>query len=98
MTIEEIKEKVIPIFEKYEVEYAGVFGSTARGDNREDSDIDMMVRIGKIPFGVWGFVGLQQELEDILGKKVDLVSQKAINKYIKPYIQRDLIKIYGEGQ
>ena len=97
MTIEEIKKKAIPVFKQYGVEYAGVFGSVARGEDAEKSDIDLLVEIKK-PIGIYEFIGLKQELEEILGKKVDLVSRGAINKYIKPYIEKDLLKIYGEGQ
>ena len=97
MTIEEIKKKAIPVFKQYGVEYAGVFGSVARGEDNEKSDIDLLVEIKK-SIGIYEFIGLQQELEKILGKKVDLVSKGAINKYIKPYIEKDLLKIYGEGQ
>ena len=39
-------------------------------------------------------MALQYELEDILDKKVDLVSKQAINKYIKPYIEKDITSIY----
>ena len=97
MTIEEIKKKAIPVFEQYGVEYAGVFGSVARGEDTEKSDIDLLVKIKK-SIGIYEFIGLKQELEEILGRKVDLVSKGAINKYIKPYIEKDLLKIYGEGQ
>jgi predicted nucleotidyltransferase len=95
MTIEEIKNKVSPIFQQFGVEYAELFGSTARGENKENSDIDILVSITK-PIGVYKFIGLQQELENIFGRKVDLVSKNAINKHIKPFVEKDLIKIYGE--
>lgn len=97
VTIEEIKKKVVPIFQQFGVEYAELFGSVARGEDRNDSDIDMLVSIKK-PIGVYKFVGLKQELEDTFGRKVDLVSKNAINKHIKPFVEKDLIKIYGKGQ
>lgn len=97
MTIEEIKKKVAPIFRQFGVEYAELFGSFARGEDRNDSDIDMLVSIKK-PMGVYKFVGLQQELENTFGRKVDLVSKNAINKHIKSFVEKDLIKIYGKGQ
>ncbi len=97
MSIEDIKEKVIPVFKQYGVEYAGVFGSTARGEDTPKSDIDMLVSIKK-PIGVYEFMALQEALGKILGKKVDLVSKKAVNKYIKPYIEKDMVDIYEEGR
>ncbi len=95
MTIEEIKKRATPVFKEYGVEYAGVFGSVARGDNREDSDVDIIVRVGKIPFGIWGFVGLQQELEAKIGCKVDLIPQKFIESEFQSRIKKDIVSIYG---
>ena len=97
MTIEEIKKKAIPVFKQYGVVYAGIFGSVARGEDTIKSDIDLLVEIRK-SIGIYEFIGFKQELEELLGKKVDLVSKGAINKYIKPYIEKDLLKIYGEEQ
>ena len=45
LSIEDIKEKITPILEKYDVKYAGVFGSVARGEARDDSDIDILIKI-----------------------------------------------------
>ncbi len=97
MSIEDIKRKAIPVFKQYGVDYAGVFGSTARGEDTPKSDIDMMVSIKK-PLGIYEFIALQYKLEDVLGKKVDLVSKKAVNKHVKPYIEKDMVDIYEEGR
>lgn len=93
MTVNEIKEKIIPILEESGVGYAGVFGSTARGDNMEESDIDILISMQR-PIGVYEFIALQYKLEEVLGKKVDLVTKNSINKYIKPYVEEDLVDIY----
>ena len=93
MTKEEIKHKISPILEKYGIEYAGIFGSAARGEEKAGSDIDIVVSTDR-EIGVYEFIALQYELEEILGKKVDLVSRKSINKYIRPYIEKDLTSIY----
>ena len=93
MIKEEIKYRIRPIFEKYGVKYAGIFGSVARGEERADSDIDMVVSIDR-EIGIYEFMTLQYELEEALGKLVDLVSKKAINKYVRPYIEKDITSIY----
>ena len=93
MDIEVIKEKSAPILKKYGIQSAAIFGSVARGEERPDSDIDILVRLGE-RMGVYKFIGLQFELENTLGKKVDLISDKAINKYVKPYMEKDLTLIY----
>lgn len=93
MTIEEIKTKINPILKKYGVKNAGIFGSVAREEDKSDSDIDIVVSIEK-KIGIYEFITLKHELEDMLGKKVDLVSRGAVNKYIRPYIENDTISIY----
>ena len=91
--LSKIKEKTLPIFIKYGVSQAAVFGSVARGEDTSDSDVDMIVSIKK-KIGVYEFVALKDELENALGKKVDLVSKGTINKYIRPYIEKDIVNIY----
>ncbi len=94
MTIEEVKEKITPILKQYGVEYAAVFGSVARGEDRPDSDVDLLVKVGKLPFGIWGFVGLKQDLEEVLGRKVDVISEGALNPKLSGKIRNDLTKVY----
>ncbi len=93
MNIETIKKKSIPVLKKYGIQSAAIFGSVARGEDRSDSDIDFLVKLGD-PMGVYKFIGLKFDLQEVLGKNVDLVSEKSINKYIKPYIEKDLTLIY----
>ncbi len=95
-SIEEITKAVGPIFERYNVRYAGLFGSQARGDARPDSDIDILVTLGEKPLSLWDFVGLKDELSECLKKPVDLISDRAVVPYFREYIYRDLKNIYGE--
>jgi len=83
MGIEEVKLKIIPILSRYGIKRAAVFGSVARGDARPDSDVDLLVKIGTLPFGIWGFVGLKQDLEQALNKKVDVISEAALTLCLK---------------
>lgn len=94
MTIDEIKEKATPVLEDYKIEYAGVFGSVARGDSKPQSDIDIIVRVKHIPFGIWGMVGLKEDLEKALEVKVDLVSEQGISHSFASRIKRDLVTLY----
>ncbi|WP_449455643.1 nucleotidyltransferase family protein [Streptococcus suis] len=78
-TIEEIKEKVQPIAEKYHLSKVYLFGSYARNEADEESDIDLMVSTaGPVAQG-FGFFGLYDEFEDVFGKEVDLISQDSIS-------------------
>ncbi|MGB9798056.1 MAG: nucleotidyltransferase family protein [bacterium] len=92
MTIEEIKNKIIPILKKYKVKKAGIFGSVARGKTTEKSDIDILVEIeGKM--SLLDFAELKLELEEVLGKKVDLGEYSTIKPLIKEQVLKDEIPI-----
>ncbi len=91
--IDTIKEITVPILKKYGVERASLFGSIARGEDTDKSDVDILVSI-KRPMGIFEFIGLQFDLEKALNRKVDLVEEVSINKYLEPYIQKDIIPIY----
>lgn len=59
--------------------HAAVFGSVARGDAREDSDVDMLVDLRRDkPSGVFEFVRLQSDIAELLGTSVDLVERQAL--------------------
>ena len=73
---------------KYPIKTIGVFGSVARGDFNENSDVDILVEFEK-PVGI-EFIDLANELESILQQKVDLISRAGIKpKYLK-IIEKDL--------
>lgn len=91
--LQKIKEKITPILKEHGVSYCAVFGSFARGEEKDNSDIDLLVRFTE-PVGLFDFVGLEMELSDILGKKVDLVTEKAIHPLLKDNIYKNLQKIY----
>lgn len=89
MTIAEISEKARPIFDAYGVTRAGVFGSVARGTERPDSDIDLLIDL-KEPIGVFRLVGLKQDLEECLGRSVDVVVRAALDRRVAPFVEADL--------
>ncbi len=92
MNIEEIKKKILPIFKKYGVKKAGIFGSVVRGEETEKSDIDILVEIeGRM--SLLDFVGLKLELEEALGMKVDLGEYSAIKPIIKEQILSEEVAI-----
>ena len=71
----------------------GVFGSVARSENTENSDIDIFYQL-KEAIGLFNLVRMKENLEQKLNKKVDLVSEKYINPKIKNYILNDLKILY----
>jgi len=79
-----LKELKPILFQKYNVDKIGYFGSFSRNEQIKDSDIDILVSLKK-PLG-WGFFDLQEFLENELKLKVDLVSDKALKDQLKQII------------
>jgi len=93
MTLEEIRQKTSPDFKEFGVSYAAVFGSAARGEDRPESDVDILVRLGR-PTGMVGYMRLIENLEASLQKRVDVVTEQSLNQRVRPYVARDLATIY----
>ncbi len=87
-----IKELSAPVLRAHNAVEAYVFGSTARGDNRSDSDIDILARFDR-GGDLFEFVGVKLDLEDVLGKKVDLVEMGALRPEFRPYVDQDKVRI-----
>jgi len=86
-----LKKKIIPILKKNHVVRAGIFGSYAYGEQKKDSDIDILI---EPPKGIgFGFVGIQLELEDKLKKKVDLLSYNGIHPLLRKRILKEEVRI-----
>ena len=91
---EEIINKIKKFFVDKPVKKAYLFGSFARNEDTDQSDIDILVELDHTnPIGL-KFVGMQLDLIKLLNKKVDLVSSKGISKFIKPYVDNEKILIY----
>ncbi|MDO8483196.1 MAG: nucleotidyltransferase family protein [bacterium] len=93
MNVQEIQKKITPILRKYGIRHAAVFGSVSRGTNRPESDVDLLVKLGK-PMGMFAYMRLLRELETTLGTKVDLVTENSMNKFIRPYVTPELKTVY----
>ncbi len=89
--LEKIKMKIIKFLKKNKIKRAGVFGSYARGEERKDSDVDILIQPAKNTG--FGFAGLEIELSKKLGKKVDLVSYNGLSPYLKDKILSQEVKI-----
>ena len=81
-------------FKDKPVKKAYLFGSYMRREAREDSDIDILVELDyEVKIGLL-FIKMQLDLEDLLQKKVDLVSDKGFSKYMKPMVDKEKMLIY----
>ena len=89
--LQKIKSQVVSILKKNGIEKAGIFGSFARGEQKKTSDVDIIIKPRK-KMG-FGFFGIQIELEEKLGKKVDLVTYKGLSPYLKDSILKDEVRL-----
>jgi len=69
-------------FRQYGVVSLKVFGSVSRGEEDEESDIDILVRFVQ-PLSLFKLVRLERELSELLGRQVDLVTEQALSPYIR---------------
>jgi len=94
--LEETKRKLAelkPVLrEKFKVESIGLFGSYVRGEQKGESDLDVLVEFSE-PIGLFKFIELEEFLSDELGAKVDLVMKKTLKKRIKERIINEAIYV-----
>lgn len=76
----------------YHVEKIGVFGSAARGDSTDTSDIDVLVEFSE-PIGMFKFIKLEEYLSGLIGKKIDLVTKNALKSAIKEDILQEVVYV-----
>lgn len=93
-TIEEIKAVVEPIARKYGVERVYLFGSYARGEVAENSDIDLRVDKGALK-GMFALCGLYTELEEALQTKVDVLTTGSLEDDFLHRIRKEEVLLYG---
>lgn len=93
-TIEEIQAIVEPIARKYGVERVYLFGSYARGDVNENSDIDLRVDKGALK-GMFALCGLYTEIEEALKIKVDVLTTGSLEDDFLYKIQKEEVLLYG---
>ena len=91
--VQKIKSKIVGILKENNVKRAGIFGSYSRGEQKKESDIDIVVEIKDKNMTLLGFIGLKFKLEDILRKKVDLVEYVALKPLIKNNILNEEVRI-----
>lgn len=93
MTTLTIKKQIIPILKRQGVLKAAIFGSFARGEETKKSDVDLLVELPKNKTFL-DVAGLKIELEDKLGREVDIVEYGAIHPLIKKNVLAEQKKIY----
>lgn len=102
--IEEIAERVRPVAERYGITKVYLFGSYARGEATEDSDVDLMISYRELK-GAFAIGGIYVDFKEALDKSVDIVSERAItSEYTSPLgkklhdnIEKEGVLIYAEN-
>ena len=95
MSTQAITQKIAEYFKTQPVLKAWLFGSFARGEEREDSDVDILVKFDRtLPIGLFAYVRMNRELEEKLGRKVDLVEEGTLRPAAQITANRDLKVIY----
>ncbi len=93
MELQEIKEKATPVFERYGIVRASVFGSVSRGESTPESDIDILVKLGT-KMDLVQYIQFRDALTLSIGKEVDIMTESSVSPYLRPYIVNDLQSIY----
>lgn len=88
-------KKIIDVLGADKTEFVGVFGSRARGEAKDGSDIDILVRF-KEPQGLIKIAGMQRQLSEALGMSVDLVTERALSPYMREQVIQELVLLHGK--
>lgn len=97
MTKLTIKNQIVPILKRQGVLKAALFGSFARGEETKKSDVDLLVKFGKNK-SLLDLAGLKIELQDTLGRKVDVLTYDGINHRLKDSILKEQKIIYEKAK
>ena len=90
--LETKKEDILQIAAKHGARNVRVFGSVARGEARPESDVDLLVEVGpdRTPFFPGGLIA---DLEDLLGKKVQVVTREDLHWYIRDRVLEEAVPL-----
>lgn len=88
--LEELKSEIVRILKKHGIKKAGIFGSYARGEQKKNSDIDILIKYND---GLLKLVKIEMELQRALRKKVDLITYDGINPLLKEIILKDEVRV-----
>lgn len=90
--IEEFKGKIIPVLQQHDVVHAAIFGSFARGEQKENSDLDILVEFGEGK-SLLDLVALKLELEEILRRNIDVVTYNGLHPGIRKKVLKEQMVI-----
>ncbi len=86
------RQDILRLAAQYGAHDVRIFGSLARGETRPDSDVDILITLDP-DRSLLDLIALKQDLEDLLGCKVDVVTEAAVSPYIRPQVLRDAVAL-----
>ncbi|AFY85265.1 nucleotidyltransferase family protein [Oscillatoria acuminata] len=90
--LQEKREEILKIATKHGAYNLRIFGSVARGEERQDSDVDFLVDM-ESDRNLLDRIGLMQDLEDLLGRKVDVATVKVLRDFCREGILKDAVPL-----
>ena len=91
-SLNETREKILELAKLYGINRVRVFGSVARGEDKLRSDIDLLVNFDE-GRSLFDLIAFKNDIEKLLGRKVDVVSENAIHWYIRDKVLQEAIEI-----
>ena len=91
-TLREKRARILAITRQHGARNVRVFGSIARGEDKRDSDLDVLVELGP-GRSLLDIIAIKQDLEDLLNTKVDVVTEAAVSPYIRDQVLRQAISL-----
>jgi predicted nucleotidyltransferase len=88
--LKKIKPAIVRVLKLYGIKQAGIFGSYARGEQKKDSDVDVVIKYNG---GLLKLVKIEMELEHALKKKVDVLTYRGINHLLRKRILQEEVKV-----
>ena len=94
LTVQQIRDTVTDYFKDKPVKSVYLFGSYARGEARENSDVDLGVEIERTDMSLWKYAAMASGLQEVLKKEVDLVQIDLMHSWVKRSFEKEKIEIY----
>ncbi len=90
-----IGREVLELCRRNDISFLGLFGSFSRGEQTKESDLDLLVTFSKGK-SLIDHIKIEKDLEALLGKKVDLVTENSLSPYIAPVVKKETRGLYRE--